>query len=81
MVLFTAHFSRSTESPWWLVRAGKLEHAERNVRRLAKVGENVDPKNTVAMMVHWILPGTVIRGADYYLRCEPTNTSLITCRA
>jgi SP family general alpha glucoside:H+ symporter-like MFS transporter len=39
------------ESPWYLVRAGKLKEAERSVRRLASKHESIDPTKTVAMMV------------------------------
>lgn len=37
------------ESPWWLVRKGKLERAAKSIRRLGSAGSaNVD--ETVAMM-------------------------------
>ena len=39
------------ESPWYLVRKGKLEEAERSVQRLSCKDEKVNPANTVAMMV------------------------------
>lgn len=39
------------ESPWFLVRKGRLEDAKRVVQRLAKKGEKVDAAQTVAMMV------------------------------
>jgi SP family general alpha glucoside:H+ symporter-like MFS transporter len=37
------------ESPWWLVRKGQLDKAEVSLKRLA---HGVDPRKTVAMMVH-----------------------------
>lgn len=39
------------ESPWWLVRAGKLDKAEHALRRLSRKGDTADPAKTVAMMV------------------------------
>lgn len=43
------HFA--PESPWFLVRAGRLEEAAKMVARIQKKGSKVDPKDTVAMMV------------------------------
>jgi len=40
------------ESPWWLVRRGKLEQAEKSVKRLSSKGSAEDAHLTVAMMVH-----------------------------
>lgn len=37
------------ESPWWLVRRGQLDKAERSVKRLSR---EIDTSKTVAMMVH-----------------------------
>jgi SP family general alpha glucoside:H+ symporter-like MFS transporter len=39
------------ESPWFLVRQGRLAEAERSVSRLAKQGEQADAAKIVAMMV------------------------------
>ena len=43
--------SFAPESPWYLVRAGKLKQAEISVRRLSSKHEDVDPTQIVAMMV------------------------------
>ena len=40
------------ESPWHLVRAGKLEDAEKSVIRLASASRKDNAKQTIAMMVH-----------------------------
>jgi SP family general alpha glucoside:H+ symporter-like MFS transporter len=39
------------ESPWFLVRSGKLKEAERAVARLGKKADTRDPARIVAMMV------------------------------
>lgn len=38
------------ESPWWLVRKGRLEEAEKSVRRLGRASATDNPAGTVAMM-------------------------------
>ena len=38
------------ESPWWLVRKGKLEAAEKAVKRLGRSSAEVNAKDTVDMM-------------------------------
>lgn len=40
------------ESPWHLVRAGRLEDAEKSVIRLASASRKDNAKQTMAMMVH-----------------------------
>jgi SP family general alpha glucoside:H+ symporter-like MFS transporter len=40
------------ESPWHLVRAGRLEDAEKSVIRLASASQKDNAKQTIAMMVH-----------------------------
>jgi SP family general alpha glucoside:H+ symporter-like MFS transporter len=40
------------ESPWWLVRKGRLEAAEHSVKRLTAKSTHEKAKQTVAMMVH-----------------------------
>ncbi|KAJ5087237.1 hypothetical protein N7456_010853 [Penicillium angulare] len=38
------------ESPWWLVRKGRLAEAEKSVKRLGRVSANDNPADKVAMM-------------------------------
>lgn len=42
------------ESPWWLVRRGRLEEAKRSIMRLTVRDSQTDfkPDETVSMMVH-----------------------------
>lgn len=40
------------ESPWWLVRHGRFEEAERSVSRLMSKAEKPAARSVVAMMVH-----------------------------
>lgn len=40
------------ESPWFLVRKGKLEQAKRSLQRLSEPEHNVDYDSVIAMMVH-----------------------------
>lgn len=40
------------ESPWHLVRHGKLEEAEKSLRRLVRQSANIDPKKTLAYIIH-----------------------------
>ncbi|CAG8115935.1 unnamed protein product [Penicillium nalgiovense] len=38
------------ESPWWLVRQGRLDEAEKAVKRLGRASSNDNPADAVAMM-------------------------------
>jgi SP family general alpha glucoside:H+ symporter-like MFS transporter len=40
------------ESPWYLVRMGRLEEAENSLRRLQTPGANINTKNTLATIIH-----------------------------
>ncbi|KAI0155412.1 sugar transporter [Hypoxylon sp. FL1284] len=56
------------ESPWWLVRKGRLEDAKRSLLRLTSLDRETDfdADETVAMMVHTsALEQKITRGASY----------------
>ncbi|KAK8062392.1 hypothetical protein PG997_014489 [Apiospora hydei] len=56
------------ESPWWLVRKGKLEDAKRSLLRLTtkRTDSDFDADETVAMMVHTTaLEAKITKGASY----------------
>ncbi|KAK7912000.1 Major facilitator superfamily domain- general substrate transporter [Apiospora marii] len=56
------------ESPWWLVRRGKLEDAKRSLLRLTtkRSDSDFDADETVAMMVHTTaLEAKITKGASY----------------
>jgi SP family general alpha glucoside:H+ symporter-like MFS transporter len=38
------------ESPWWLVRKGRMAEAEKAVKRLGRASATEDPADAVAMM-------------------------------
>jgi SP family general alpha glucoside:H+ symporter-like MFS transporter len=42
----------SPESPWWLVRAERLEQAKHSIKRLAGGKTEAQINNQIAMMVH-----------------------------
>jgi SP family general alpha glucoside:H+ symporter-like MFS transporter len=43
--------SLAPESPWFLVRNGRLEEAEAVINRISATGEEVSAPDTIAMMV------------------------------
>jgi len=40
------------ESPWFLVRANRLDEAEHSLKRLSQASDNIDHRQTIALMVH-----------------------------
>lgn len=40
------------ESPWWLVRQGRIEKAKTSLRRLESVSDSVEESETIAIIVH-----------------------------
>jgi len=57
------------ESPWFYVRKGRLEDAERSVSRLAQSSDDVKASHVVAMMV---------RTNDLEKRDRPQNSYLVS---
>lgn len=57
------------ESPWFLVRTGRLEEAAKAVARIQKRGSKVDPRDTVAMMVRTDEHEKAISAGATYLDC------------
>ncbi|KAK1922404.1 putative MFS alpha-glucoside transporter [Papiliotrema laurentii] len=54
------------ESPWWLVRKGRIEEAKHSLRRLTTVHEDFDPDATIDMMRHTNeLENEITSGASY----------------
>ena len=69
------------ESPWWLVRKGRLDDAKKALLRLTSLNRETDfdADETVAMMVHTTaLEEKITSGASYF-DCElahPNSPSL-----
>lgn len=54
------------ESPWWLVRQGRLEDAEKSLKRLTTANIHDDTKRTVAVILHTqATEASIERGASY----------------
>ena len=56
------------ESPWYLVRKGRVEEAEKSIRRLTSK-EFTKTKETLAMIVHTVNYENEIRTGSSYLDC------------
>ena len=58
------------ESPWWLVRQGRYDDAEKSLLRLtSKNDPNFNPGNTIAMMLHTDELEKESTGGTSYLDC------------
>lgn len=57
------------ESPWWLVRKGRIEDARRSIRRLTTASPSFDPDATIDMMRHTHALETEITQGASYLDC------------
>lgn len=65
--------SFAPESPWWLVRKGKLEDAKHSLLRLTSLDRETDfdVDETVAMMVHTTaLEQKVVFFLSYFRNCR-----------
>jgi len=74
------------ESPWWLVRKGRLEDAKKSLRRLTTKTADTDfnEDETVAMMVHTTaLEEKITKGASYFdcFRGTDLRRTEIVCMA
>ncbi|KAJ7764394.1 maltose permease [Mycena metata] len=59
------------ESPWWLVRQGRVEDAEKSVRRLTNhdLFSTEDAKRSVANMIHTTAIEREIQAGTSYVQC------------
>jgi len=57
------------ESPWHLVRHGKLEEAENVIRRLVRKSSGIDPRNILAYIVHTNELEVELEAGTSYLDC------------
>jgi SP family general alpha glucoside:H+ symporter-like MFS transporter len=64
------------ESPWWLIRKGRVEDAERAVERLGSKGDKFSAKNTVAFMVHTNEVEKRVQAGTSYLDCFKGKVNL-----
>ncbi|KAK9476108.1 general substrate transporter [Lipomyces japonicus] len=68
-VLLIGCFWFAPESPWWLVRKGKLETAEKTIERLKEKNSTTSSKETVAWMLHTQAIEAEIQSGVTYLDC------------
>ncbi|RDW82171.1 hypothetical protein BP6252_03283 [Coleophoma cylindrospora] len=59
----------SPESPWHLVRKGRLEEAEKSIRRLQRSSAGLDPKQALALIVHTNNIEQELTAGTSYLDC------------
>ncbi|KAF2766103.1 trehalose transporter [Teratosphaeria nubilosa] len=59
------------ESPWWLVRKGRLEEAKKSLLRLTSLNRETDfdPDETISMMVHTTALEEKLTSGTSYLDC------------
>lgn len=57
------------ESPWWLVRKGRIEDAKRSLRALASTGEWFNVDDAVALMIHTNEMEKQVTEGTSYLDC------------
>ncbi|KAK7207656.1 general substrate transporter [Myxozyma melibiosi] len=57
------------ESPWWLVRRGRLVDAERSVKRLSSKNALATPREMIAMMIHTTKLEQQLQSNDSYIQC------------
>lgn len=57
------------DSPWWLVRKGRLDDAEKSVLRLSSKATRANAKQTVAFMVHTNNLEIELSAGTSYLQC------------
>ncbi|KAJ7744117.1 maltose porter [Mycena metata] len=69
------------ESPWWLVRKGRIEEAERSVVRLARKSRLTNPGDTVALMRRVIDLESTVTAPSYVelFRGTDIRRTLIVC--